>query len=130
MLRGASSARRYRRRAIRALKITSDKSGSSSISCRKETGEIRWTCPGLADTEQQRARFHLLRRSVGLQPRPLLIAERRERLIAVVGHQLSRLPCGACGGLPGPADGRIVVFRTRRFAVRASRRAPLDLYLP
>lgn len=49
----------------------------------------------LAGTPQQRARFHLLRRSVGLQPRPLLIAERRERLIAVVGHQLSRLPCGS-----------------------------------
>src|SRR6266496_2921725 len=49
----------------------------------------------LAEAEQQRARFHLLRRSVGLQPRPLLIAERRERLIAVVGHQLSRLPCGS-----------------------------------
>ncbi len=62
--------------------------------------------------------------------RPLLIAERRERLIAVVGHQLSRLPCGACGGLPGPADGRVVVFRARRFAVRAARRAPPDLYLP
>src|SRR3984957_18608022 len=105
MLRGASSARRYRRRAIRALKITSDKSGSSSISCRKETGEIRWTCPGLADTEQQRARFHLLRRSVGLQPRPLLIAERRERLIAVVGHQLSRLRAA-----------RTVAFRARRMA--------------
>ena len=84
----------------------------------------------LVGTEQQRARFHLLRRSVGLQPRPLLIAERRERLIVVVGHQLSRLPCGACGGLPGPADGRVVVFCARRFAVRAARRAPLDLYLP
>ena len=35
------------------------------------------------------------RRSVGLQPRPMLIADRRERLIAVVGHQLSRLPCGS-----------------------------------
>ena len=68
--------------------------------------------------------------SVGLQPRPLLIAERRERLIAVVGHQLSRLRCGACGGLPGPADGRVVVFRARRFAVRAARRAPPGLYLP
>ena len=66
----------------------------------------------------------------GLQPRPLLIAERRERLIAVVGHQLSRRPCGACGGLPGPADGRVVVFRARRFAVRAARRAPPGLYLP
>src|SRR5580693_1121735 len=185
MLRAASPPRRFPRRAIRALKITSDKSGSSSITCRKETGDIRWTCPGLqtraqicrlpgeqaqlcdeltraetgddgrgrprgygpddlylsginqdqvmgslAGTEQQRARFHLLRRSVGLQPRPLLIAERRERLIAVVGHRLSRRPCGACGGLPGPADGRVVVFRARRFAVRAARRAPLDLYLP
>src|SRR4029077_5779063 len=69
-------------------------------------------------------------RLVGLQPRLLFIAERRERLIAVVGHQLSRLPCGACGGVPGPADGRVVVFRARRFAVRAARRAPLDLYLP
>src|SRR6266699_7304744 len=69
-------------------------------------------------------------RLVGLLPRPLFIAERRERLIAVVGHQLSRLPCGACGGLPGPADGRVVVFRARRFAVRAARRAPPDLYLP
>jgi len=66
-------------------------------------------------------------RLVGLHPRPLFIAERRERLIAVVGHQLSRLPCGACGGVPGPADGRVVVFRARRFAVRAARRAPLDL---
>jgi hypothetical protein len=69
-------------------------------------------------------------RLVGLQQRPLFIAERRERFIAVVGHQLSRLPCGACGGLPGPADGRVVVFRARRSAVRAARRAPLDLYLP
>jgi hypothetical protein len=69
-------------------------------------------------------------RLVGLQPRPLFIAERRERLIAVVGHQLSRFPRGACGGLPGSADGRVVVFRARRFAVRAARRAPLDLYLP
>src|SRR6266567_4196367 len=69
-------------------------------------------------------------RLVGLQQRPLFIAERRERFIAVVGHQLSRLPCGACGGVPGPADGRVVVFRARRFAVRAARRAPLDLYLP
>jgi exodeoxyribonuclease V alpha subunit len=50
---------------------------------------------GGVGTSQQRARFHLLRRSVGLQPRPLPIAERRERLIAVVGHQLSRLPCGS-----------------------------------
>jgi len=32
--------------------------------------------------------------------------------------------------VPGPADGRVVVFRARRFAVRAARRAPLDLYLP
>jgi hypothetical protein len=86
---------------------------------------------GLGRYDEARGRpCKLLRRSVGLQPRPLLIAERRERLIAVVGHQLSRLPCSAYGGLPGPADGRVVVFRARRFAVRAARRAPLDLYLP
>ena len=184
MLRAASPPRRFPRRAIRALKITSDKSGSSSITCGKRpvisggpvlacrpglryvacpvsrfSSATNWPVPkrattaaaargygpddlyfsginqdqvmgSLAGTERQRARFHLLRRSVGLQPRPLLIAERRERLIAVVGHQLSRRPCGACGGLPGPADGRVVVFRVRRFAVRAARRAPPGLYLP
>ena len=58
----------------------------------------------------------------------LLIAERRERLIAVAGHQLSRLPCGACNGLPAGADGRVVVFRARRFAVRAAVRVPLILH--
>ena len=104
--------------------------GASVVLAVRDTDKGKAAAARIAGTGQQRARFHLLRRSAGLQPRPLLIAERRERLIAVVGHQLSRLPCGACGGLPGPADGRVVVFRARRFAVRAARRAPLDLYLP
>jgi hypothetical protein len=68
----------------------------------------------LAGTGQQRARFHLLRRSAGLQPYPLLIAESRERLIAAVGHQLSlsarrvRWPAGP-GGWPSRGIPRAAV---------------------
>jgi hypothetical protein len=58
----------------------------------------------LVGTGQQRARFHVLRRSVGLQARPLLIAERRERLMRPRGPVtgVAGEP-GAPGLLPGAA---------------------------